>query len=166
MIDKLLVYPPEAFKKEFTITSPLSGQVTELHSINDRLIRHGFTGPGAAVSSTASTITAPFDATVIKVCPLDYAIDIKSKIGLKCRIKYGDETQHLMGAQFASTLTRGALVSKSDTLFTVNAGWLKQKGVSNICIMTVLNANALIGVLPTSAKYVEAGEDTLLSLYV
>jgi hypothetical protein len=32
--------------------------------------------------------------------------------------------------------------------------------------MTIVNAKALIGVLPTTAKYVEAGEDALLSLYL
>jgi PTS system glucose-specific IIA component len=44
--------------------------------------------------------------------------------------------------------------------------WLKQQGVANICIMTVLNAHALLGVLAANHRYVEANEDTLLSLYI
>lgn len=165
-MDKLLSCQPDAFKKQFTIASPLSGQVIELQNINDKLLRNGFMGPGAAISSTASIIKAPFDGVVLNVSPLDYAIEIKSSIGLKCRLKYGEDTHQLMGEKFTCALNKGARFAKNDTLFTVNTGWLKQKGVSNVCIMTLLNAKALIGALPTTAKYVEAGEDALLSLYL
>lgn len=166
MMDKLLTCQPDEFKKHFTITSPLSGQVIELQNINDKLLRNGFMGPGAAISSTASVIKAPFDGIVLNVSPLDYAIEIKSSVGLKCRIKFGEDTHHLMGEKFTCALNKGVRFAKNDTLFTVNTGWLKQKGVSNVCIMTVANVKALIGVLPTTAKYVEAGEDALLSLYL
>ena len=165
-MDKLLTCQPDEFKKHLAITSPLSGQVIELQNINDKLLRNGFMGPGAAISSTASIIKAPFDGIVLNVSPLDYAIEIKSSVGLKCRIKYGEDTHHLMGEKFICALNKGERFSKNDTLFTVNTGWLKQKGVPNFCIMTIMNAKTLIGVLPTTAKYVESGEDALLSLYL
>jgi phosphotransferase system IIA component len=162
---KLLHYPPEVFNKRFDIVSPLSGQVTHLDDLEDPLLKHGFHGPGAAVTSSANTVFAPFNGKVLGVEPLDYAIEIKSSVGLKCKIKYGFDTLHLHGAQFSCSLKKGDSFSANTPLFTLNSAWLKQQGVANICIMTVLNAQALLGVMATNKKYVEASEDALLTLF-
>lgn len=166
MEGKLLSYPPEVFAKRVDIPSPFSGQLLPLTDLEDTLFKKGFYGPGAAISSTANTVYAPFNGTVLKVEPIDYAIEVKSSVGLKCRIKYGFDAHHLHGAQFNCGLKKGDRFSIKTPLFTVNSVWLKQQGVANICIMTVLNAHALLGVLAASHRYVEANEDTLLSLYI
>ena len=72
----------------------------------------------------------------------------------------------LHGAQFLTQLKQGEQIKAGAMLFSVNSAWLKQQGVENICIMTLLNAKALIGVLPTHQKFVDAGSDTLLTLYI
>ena len=123
-------------------------------------------GPGAAISSTSNSVVSPFAGKVLSVSPLDYSIDMQSSAGLKCKIKYGGDTSHLHGAQFMCSLKRGDAIKAKQVLFTVNAAWLKQRGVSNTCTLTLLNAQALIGVLTTHQKFVEAGEDTLLTLYL
>lgn len=166
MNNKLLQYPPSDFKRQFDIASPFTGQVIALSALEDVLIKNVFFGPGAAVSSTSNTVMAPFDGVVLTVCPLDYSIEVKSSAGLKCRIKYGNDTQHLYGAQFSCSFKPGDKFSIKQPLFTINSAWLKQQGVANICIMTVLNAQALQGVMPTQRRHVEAGEDTLFSLYL
>jgi phosphotransferase system IIA component len=163
---KLLHYPPETFQKRFDIPSPFSGQVTSIDELDDPMLKHGFFGPGAAVASTANSVIAPFSGTVLSVQPLDYAIDVKSSAGLKCRIKYGFDTLHLHGAQFNCAYKVGDKFDHKSPLFTLNSAWLKQQGVANICIMTVMNAQALLGVMATNRKYVEASEDPLLTLFV
>ena len=163
---KQLQYAPDSFTKQFVTLSPFSGQVVSLSHIDDPYYKSGLMGPGAAISSTSNTVLSPFAGKVLSVSPLDYAIDIQSGAGLKCKIKYGGDTSHLHGAQFACSLKRGDEIRLKQVLFTVNAAWLKQRGVSNTCSMTLLNANALIGVVPTHQKFVEAGEDTLLTLYL
>ncbi|WP_334018520.1 PTS sugar transporter subunit IIA [Alteromonas sp. S015] len=163
---KQLQYAPDSFTKQFVTLSPFSGQVVSLSYIDEPFYESGHMGPGAAVRSTSNTIVSPFAGKVLSVSPLDYAIDIQSSVGLKCKIKYGGDTSHLHGAQFVCSLKRGDVIVPKQVLFTVNAAWLKQRGVSNTCSLTLLNAQALIGVLPTHQKYVEAGEDTLLTLYL
>ena len=166
MNNKQLQYAPDNFTKQFVTLSPFSGQVVPLSHVDEPFFKGGHMGPGAAVSSTSNTVVSPFAGTVLSVSPLDYAIDIQSTAGLKCKIKYGGDTSHLHGAQFVCSLKRGDKITLKQVLFTVNAAWLKQRGVSNTCLMTLLNAKALTGVLPTHQKYVEAGEDTLLTLYL
>ena len=163
---KQLQYAPDSFAKQFATVSPFSGQVVSLSHIDDPYYKSGLMGPGAAVSSTSNTIVSPFAGRVLSVSPLDYAIDVQSSAGLKCKIKYGGDTSHLHGAQFVCSLKRGNEIKPKQVLFTVNAAWLKQRGVINTCALTLLNAQALIGVLPTHQKFVEAGEDTLLTLYL
>ncbi|CAB9493467.1 PTS sugar transporter subunit IIA [Alteromonas macleodii] len=163
---KQLQCPPESFAKQFVTLSPFSGQVVSLSDIDDPFYKNGLMGPGAAISSNSNTVISPFAGKVINISPLDYAIDIQSTAGLKCKIKYGGDTTSLHGAQFVCALKRGEQIKPKQVLFTVNAAWLKQRGVSNTCALTLLNAQALIGVLPTHQKFVEAGEDTLLTLYL
>lgn len=166
MNGKQLQYAPDSFAKQFVTLSPFSGRVISLCDIDDPFYQSGLMGPGAAISSNSNIVVSPFAGKVIKVSPLDYAIDIQSSAGLKCKIKYGGDTSHLHGAQFICALKRGEQIKPKQVLFTVNAAWLKQRGVSNTCALTLLNAQALIGVLPTHQKFVEAGEDTLLTLYL
>jgi len=163
---QLLSTPPATFKKSFDVASPVSGQVQPLNFIKSTLYTQGYFGPGAVISASSSNIKAPFDGVCTRLTPLDYAIEIKSSVGLRCLIKYGGNTQHLHGAQFNCHVKRGSTFKAGAVLFTVNSGWLKQQGVENVCIMTLLNANALLGVMPTTRKYVEAVEDSLLTLYV
>ncbi|MBT3134337.1 PTS glucose transporter subunit IIA [Alteromonas sp. ALT199] len=166
MNTKQLQYPPDSFAKQFITLSPFTGQVASLTDVNDPFFQKGFMGPGAAISSNSNIVVSPFAGKVLSVSPLDYAIDIQSTAGLKCKIKYGGDTTHLNGAQFVSSLKPGEQIKPKQVLFTVNAAWLKQRGVNNTCALTLLNAQALIGVLPTHQKFVEAGEDTLLTLYL
>lgn len=163
---KQLQCPPDSYTKQFVILSPFSGQVVSLCDIDDPFYKNGLMGPGAAISSNSNSVISPFAGKVLSVSPLDYAIDIQSTAGLKCKIKYGGDTTHLHGAQFVCALKRGDQIKPNQVLFTVNAAWLKQRGVSNTCALTLLNAQALIGVLSTHQKFVEAGEDTLLTLYL
>ena len=104
---KQLQYAPDTFSKQFETLTPFSGQVVPLAQTDDPFFKNGYMGPGAAVTSTSNTIVAPFVGKVLNVSPLDYAIDIQSKVGLKCRIKYGGDTCHLHGAQFNCALKRG-----------------------------------------------------------
>lgn len=163
---QLLSIPPDTFKKSFHIASPVSGQIQPLNSINNTLYTRGYFGPGAVIGAPSSSIKAPFSGVCTRVTPLDYAIEIKSSVGLKCLIKYGENTQHLHGAQFNCHVKRGSTFQAGAVLFTVNTGWLKQQGVGNVCIVTLLNADALLGVMPTTRKYVDAVEDPLLTLFV
>ena len=163
---KQLQYAPDSFTKQFATLSPFTGQVISLSTIDEPFFKNGLMGPGAAISSTSNSVVSPFAGKVLSVSPLDYSIDIQSSAGLKCKIKYGGDTSHLHGAQFMCSLKRGDAIKAKQVLFTVNAAWLKQRGVSNTCTLTLLNAQALIGVLPTHQKFVEAGEDTLLTLYL
>lgn len=163
---KQLQNAPDKFTKEFTTLSPFSGQVIPISQVDEPFFKKGYMGPGAAVTSTSNAVVSPFDGKVLSVTPLDYAIDIQSKAGLKCRVKYGGDTSHLHGAQFGCSLTPGDAISTKQPLFTVNSAWLKQRGVSNICVLTVLNSQALLGVLPTHQRFLEAGTDVLFTLYL
>ncbi|WP_218397085.1 PTS sugar transporter subunit IIA [Alteromonas lipotrueae] len=166
LIEKQLTKPPENFKKAIPIAAPVSGHCILLQHVNDDLINAGAWGPGMALVTASSKVVSPFNATVVKIDPLDYSIEIKSSFGLKCRIKYGLHTQMLHGAQFLTQLKRGEKIKAGAMLFSVNSAWLKQQGVENICIMTLLNATALLGVLPTHQKFVDAYSDTFITLYI
>jgi PTS system glucose-specific IIA component len=164
--EKQLTREPETFKKSIAVYAPVSGQYTSLHALDSSLYSSGLLGPGAAITSSSNRVTAPFDGKVITVSALNYSIDIQSTYGLKCRVKFGSDTTALYAEQFVSTLKAGSVFKKSDVLFSVNTAWLKQQNIENICIMTVLNAQRLLGVLPSNKKYIDAGSDTLFSVFI
>jgi len=163
---QLLFSAPDSYRKSFEVLAPMSGQVKPLSAASDSLYAKGYFGPGAAITSPSSSVKAPFSGICTRVIPLDYAVEIKSSAGLKCLIKYGSDTHQLHGAQFSCAIKTGDTFKAGSLLFTVNSSWLKQQGVENICIMTILNAHALLGVMATDRKHVDAVEDPLLTLFV
>ena len=158
--------PPLQYKKAIPIASPVSGECALLSHCNDPLINTGAWGPGATIITSTSKIIAPFNATIIKVDALDYAIELKSTFGLKCRIQYGFDTAKFHGEQFSTELKSGDRIGATQPLFSVNTAWLKQHSIDTVCTMTILNAQALIGVLPNHQKYIEAGKDPIFTLYI
>lgn len=164
--EKQLTHEPEAFKKSIAVYAPASGQYRSLGALDSALYSSGLLGPGAAIISSSNSVIAPFDGKVIAVSALNYSIDIQSTYGLKCRVKFGSDTTTLYAEQFISSLKAGSVINKSDVLFSVNTAWLKQQNIENICIMTVLNAHRLVGVLPSNKKYIDAGSDTLFSVFI
>jgi PTS system glucose-specific IIA component len=164
--DKLLFEQPDTFKKAIPIPSMVSGHYQALARCSDPLYAEGVWGPGAGVITNDSKIRAPFDGVVIAIDALNYSITVKSRFGLKCTIKYGESTHHLYGEKFTCALKPGNTFKKNDMLFSVNSVWLKRQGIANVCIITVLNAHALIGVLPTNQRFVSGGHEALLTLYI
>jgi len=164
--EKQLTREPEIFKKSIAVYAPVSGLCTSLHALSSSLYSSGLLGPGAAITSSSNRITAPFEGKVISVSALNYSVDIQSTYGLKCRVKFGSDTTALCAEQFISSLDVGSVFEKNDVLFSVNTAWLKQQNVENICIMTVLNAQRLLGVLPSNKKYIDAGSDALFSVFI
>lgn len=164
--EKLLDEPPVTFKKAIAIASMVSGQCKPLRVCADPLLAQGVWGPGLAVITSDSRICAPFDGVVVNIDALNYSLTIKSRFGLKCYVKYGDDTSRLYGEKFTCPLKPGTHFKKGEVLFSVNNVWLKQQGIANICIMTVLNAKALLGVMSSPQRFVTAGQDSLLTLYI
>ena len=164
--EKLLFEQPEQFKKAIAIPAMVSGQCHALAGCSDPLYAQGVWGPGVGVITHDSKVCAPFDGVVVAVDPLNYSVTVKSRFGLKCAIKYGESTSHLYGEKFTCALHLGSEFKKNAVLFSVNSVWLKQQGIANICIMTVLNAHALIGVHPTQQRVVTVGQDSLFTLYI
>ena len=89
-----------------------------------------------------------------------------ARFGLKCIVKFGEHTNGLLGEKFQCEVKQGDKIKKGSLLFSVNSAWLKQQGVANICIMSVLNAQALKGLLPTQQKYVDGIQDSLFTLFL
>lgn len=164
--DKLLVEAPDSFERAIPIAAPVSGKCASLTNLSDSLFSMGAWGPGIAIYTPESKVCAPFDGTILAIDPLNYAITIKSTFGLRCIVKFGEQTNGLLGEKFQCEVKQGDKVKKGSLLFSVNSAWLKQQGVANICIMAVLNAQALKGLLPTQQRYVDGMQDSLFTLYL
>ena len=164
--DKLLVEAPDSFQRAIPIAAPVSGKCASLSTLSDPLFAKGAWGPGFAIQTSESKARAPFEGTILAVDPLNYAITLRSTFGLKCIVKFGEQTNGLLGEKFQCEVKQGDKINKGSLLFSVNSAWLKQQGVANICIMSVLNAQALKGLLPTQQKYVDGIQDSLFTLFL
>lgn len=165
-ISKTLQEPPAEYKKALPILSPMSGEVTALSSLDCILLKKEAWGPGCAVLTSSQRIVSPFNGKVTHIDRLDYSITVQSTYGLSCRIKIGADTSHLHGEKFIVNVKQGDVVKSKQVLVTINTVWLKQHNVNPVCIMTVTNANRVLGVFPSEQKHVLGAIDPLFVVYV
>ncbi len=154
---------PEDAKHQLIIVAPVSGQRLALSDVGDPLIAARMWGDGCALTTSSSVVKAPLTGTVEWINPAGYELRLKAKNGLRLWIKLGIGTQHLMGERCFYQKRQNDKVSTGDVLFEINPGWLKQQGISPVCIVTIINAHKLKAIVVPSTRHCQATEDTLMT---
>ncbi|WP_284141501.1 MULTISPECIES: beta-glucoside-specific PTS transporter subunit IIABC [unclassified Virgibacillus] len=154
----------ENASQPINIVSPLTGNIVPLEQIPDSTFSEGLVGKGVAILPEGDVVYAPFSGTVTMVTPTNHAIGITSDTGVELLIHIGLETVSLNGEGFHLHVEEGTKIQPGDKLLTFDMEQLKQKEVSLISPIIVLNSPDFLDVIYTAEQKVFASEDKLLML--
>ncbi len=154
----------DAAESATMMSSPLSGRVIPLTSVDDPVFASGAMGSGVAVDPSVGKVYAPFDGTVATVLPSKHAVGLISKDGVELLIHVGIDTVQLKGAHFSCHVDAKQQVSKGDLLLEFDINAIKKAGYSVVTPVIVTNSKKFSDVLTVPRTEVKHGEDLLTAV--
>ncbi|ECJ9747623.1 PTS beta-glucoside transporter subunit EIIBCA [Listeria monocytogenes] len=137
---------------DFSVYSPMSGNLIELKELDDEVFSKGVMGKGIAIEPDSNQVVSPFDGTVIMVYPTKHAIGLLSDNGVELIIHMGLETANLKGEYFDVKVTEGQKIKKGEALAEVNFSKIKEQGFSTITPVIISNTNNFLDVIPNKLQ--------------
>jgi beta-glucoside PTS system EIICBA component len=151
-------------KKEL-IHSPLTGNVTSLSEVNDKVFSTGALGKGVAIEPVEGEVVAPVNGVVTTLFPTSHAIGITSDGGAEILIHIGIDTVELEGKNFTAHVEQGVRVTQGEVLVTFDIDKIKEAGYPVTTPVIITNTNNYLDVIETNKDNVKATE-SLLTLFV
>ena len=163
LLKKLLNKKEEVTTVDFSIYSPLIGNVVSLSDVNDPVFAQEMMGKGIAVFPTVGQVFAPCDGELISVFRTLHALTIKADNGAEIIIHIGLETVALDGQHFESHVQDGHRIKKGDLLLTFDLEQIKKAGYDLVTPVIVTNPTLFQRVEETKKDVVNSG-DLLMEL--
>ena len=145
-------------KSTIIISSPITGNATDLSAVPDEAFAGRMMGDGAAVTPTEAIITAPEDGEVAFVFDTKHAIGFETESGVELLIHVGVDTVSLNGEGFEVFVENGQKVKKGEPMMKINIPYLTEHAPS-LCspvLCTDLDDNQKIRLLAKGE--IKAGE--------
>ncbi len=124
------------------LRQPIEGRVLPLEKVPDPMFAQGTMGPGIAIDPSGDTVVAPADATVTTVFPTGHAIGLTLGDGTELLIHVGIDTVGLKGDGFETLVASGDKVTVGTPLVRFDAEAIRDRGLSAITPVIVLNNEA------------------------
>lgn len=119
------------------MTSPVSGKITALETVNDPTFAQKLLGEGFAVIPSDGEIKAPADGCIEVAYETGHAVGMKTVSGTELLIHVGIDTVSLNGEGFELLVSSGQKVKKGDTLIRADLELLGEKGMDST-VMVIL----------------------------
>lgn len=129
-----------AATKSIALATPISGEVLELSSVNDKTFASGSVGQGFAIKPNDGRVFAPFDGTIRQVFATRHAVGIENQDGMIVLIHIGIGTVKLNGTGFVSYVVEGQKVKKGQELIEFWDPTIKKAGLDDTVMVTITNS--------------------------
>ena len=129
-----------AVTKSIDLATPISGEVLELSSVNDKTFASGSVGQGFAIKPNDGRVFAPFDGTIRQVFATRHAVGIENEDGMIVLIHIGIDTVKLNGTGFVSYVVEGQKVKKGQELLEFWDPTIKKAGLDDTVMVTITNS--------------------------
>jgi len=136
----------EAATDDFTVMTPVEGEIIPLETVNDPAFASKAMGDGIAIEPSNGVIKAPFTGTVEVVFPTKHAIGLKSASGIEVLIHIGIDTVELNGEGFNLTVAQGDTVTAGQIIGDFSIGTIKEKGFATTTMVVITNQQDVDGV--------------------
>lgn len=142
------------------LTTPVAGELLPLKDSSDPNFASGKMGRGFAIKPNDGRVYAPFDGEVAASFATRHAIGLKSADGLTILIHIGIDTAKLNGTGFVQYVVQGQKVQKGQELIEFWDPTIKQHGLDDTVLVTVLNSKDFekLAVTEEYGKTVKAGD--------
>lgn len=149
---------PEEAATDFSIVSPLKGEVVPLNQVKDATFAKGILGDGVAIAPAGGVVVSPIDGEVKVAFPTGHAYGLASASGVEILIHIGMDTVELNGEGFKPLVKTGDKVRKGQPLVEVDWELLKSKGYEIVTPVVVSNGAKFAGVNDKSSGKIATGD--------
>ena len=149
---------PEEAATDFSIVSPLKGEVVPLNQVKDATFAQGILGDGVAIAPAGGVVVSPIDGEVKVAFPTGHAYGLVSASGVEILIHIGMDTVELNGEGFKPLVKTGDKVRKGQPLVEVDWDLLKSKGYEIVTPVVVSNGAKFAGVNDKSSGKIATGD--------
>lgn len=160
--EKFITAEPDQNGAE-VLTSPLSGKVVPIESVNDPVFSGKVLGDGLAIEPFDGKVYSPVNGTVETVMDTMHAVGIKSDGGAEILIHIGRDTVSLKGKFFESHAKEGDRIKKGQLIIEFDLGGVRKAGFDLITPVVITNHDGF-RMEKHKAGEINAG-DILLMLY-
>ena len=131
------------FKKKIkALYAFANGTSVAIEDVNDEVFSTKMMGDGIAIIPEDGTIYAPCDGTVVMIMEHSlHAIGIVNEDGMELLLHIGLESVDLMGEGFQSHVKKQDQVKRGDLLITYDKGLFQEKGIEDITMLVIAEAN-------------------------
>ncbi len=145
-------------KKEIIISSPLTGKVLELSTIDDAAFASGVLGKGVAIEPTVGVAVSPVDGKVETLFKTNHAIGIVTESGAEILIHIGMDTVKLDGKHFTAKIEQGDVVKAGQVLVEFDIEAIKEEGYSLVTPIVITNSDNFKDIKFETNKDITASE--------
>ncbi|WP_252231640.1 PTS glucose transporter subunit IIA [Clostridium sp. ZBS15] len=118
------------------------GISVDLSDVNDEVFSQKMMGEGIAIKPNEGEIYSPCDGTIAAVMKESrHAVGIRTKDGVEFLIHVGIDTIALNGKGFKLYCEEGKTVKKGELLLSFDRNFIKEKGLDDITILVISEAN-------------------------
>lgn len=144
--------------QSYSVSSPLSGQVTDISSINDEVFSKNIMGKGVAIQPSDTIVYAPFNGEVKVVFPTKHAIGLKSDDGIELMIHVGLDTVELDGKHFETFVKENQRVNTGDKLLSFDMKKITAEGYEIITPVVITNSDQYDNIVFESIGDIKHGQ--------
>lgn len=134
--------------KTTVITSPVTGEAIDIHTINDEVFSSDALGKGVAIIPSKGVVVAPEDCTVSLVFPTKHAVGLTLDSGAELLIHIGINTVELQGTHFTQHAEAGTHVKKGTPIVSFDPDAIKAAGYDSTVAVLISNTDQFSAVSP------------------
>lgn len=140
------------------VLAPVAGEVLSLDEVSDPVFSCRALGEGLGIKPSEAAVKAPISGVLSTVHATGHAYGILSDDGVELLIHIGVDTVKLNGEPFAVKVAKGDKVSPGDLLVDVDFAAIRNAGLDETVLMTVVNTDDMKAVTPKIGVHTTAGE--------
>lgn len=149
-----------ANQEDVRITSPVSGRLVPVESVNDPVFSQNMMGESVAIVAEKGTIVAPASARVTMIVKTQHALGLRLDNGIDLLIHLGIDTVELNGAFFDMQVSVGDRVVAHQVLGTFDIAKIKAAGYDPT-VLIVLTNNEKFGLKGLQGTQVVTMDDAI-----
>ena len=146
---------------EYTVSSPVTGNVVARETIPDPALASGVLGDGVGIEPEDGVVTAPFDGEISSVIGTGHAVGLTGPGRMEILIHVGVDTVKMKGDGFELFVREGDRVAKGQKLLTFDMEKIRAAGCSTTVAVLVINSDDFSS-CETKLGRAEAGDQIIL----
>lgn len=140
---------------DYTVESPVAGQLILLNDVNDEVFASGAMGKGVGIVPKIGKVIAPENAVVSVLYPSLHAIGLTLENGVEMLIHIGIDTVELNGKYFEKYVEAGQTLTKGDSIVRFDIEKIKEAGYDPTVSIVITNTQNYADVLPEKLSEVK-----------